>query len=221
VADQDEKIDYRECSTCGPPGHVGLTFVAEIKGFDPSHCNKCGQNTLALKDPPQEVIDDLRARAEHDANGQKLPDWYRKHCAVIGELPLPAFAKILSSPEAVQRIYLQYPPACVVRVKSTGEYGVNGALIGGDSEFPTIRVLAKPGEKHGTEHILSDLEVVGYWNGLTPDKVASVLDMKKPVTVEHKTKQIGRNEPCPCASGKKFKQCCGRLDNFGQNGAMQ
>jgi preprotein translocase subunit SecA len=21
----------------------------------------------------------------------------------------------------------------------------------------------------------------------------------------------GRNDPCPCGSGKKFKQCCGRL----------
>nr|WP_173069090.1 YchJ family metal-binding protein [Sulfurimicrobium lacus] len=25
----------------------------------------------------------------------------------------------------------------------------------------------------------------------------------------HQTK-IGRNEPCPCGSGKKFKKCCGR-----------
>jgi len=22
--------------------------------------------------------------------------------------------------------------------------------------------------------------------------------------------KIGRNEPCPCGSGKKYKQCCGR-----------
>jgi uncharacterized protein len=22
--------------------------------------------------------------------------------------------------------------------------------------------------------------------------------------------KIGRNDPCPCGSGKKFKQCCGR-----------
>ena len=21
-------------------------------------------------------------------------------------------------------------------------------------------------------------------------------------------KQVGRNEPCPCGSGKKYKQCC-------------
>lgn len=23
-------------------------------------------------------------------------------------------------------------------------------------------------------------------------------------------KKVGRNDPCPCGSGKKFKQCCGR-----------
>ena len=25
-----------------------------------------------------------------------------------------------------------------------------------------------------------------------------------------KEKKIGRNEPCPCGSGKKYKKCCGR-----------
>ena len=26
-----------------------------------------------------------------------------------------------------------------------------------------------------------------------------------------KEKKIGRNDPCPCGSGKKYKQCCGRV----------
>jgi uncharacterized protein YecA (UPF0149 family) len=25
-----------------------------------------------------------------------------------------------------------------------------------------------------------------------------------------KQPKIGRNEPCPCGSGKKYKKCCGR-----------
>ena len=25
-----------------------------------------------------------------------------------------------------------------------------------------------------------------------------------------KEKKIGRNDPCPCGSGRKYKQCCGR-----------
>ena len=28
-------------------------------------------------------------------------------------------------------------------------------------------------------------------------------------TVKRKDKKIGRNAPCPCGSGKKYKKCCG------------
>jgi len=28
-------------------------------------------------------------------------------------------------------------------------------------------------------------------------------------TVRHETPKIGRNDPCPCGSGKKYKKCCG------------
>lgn len=30
-----------------------------------------------------------------------------------------------------------------------------------------------------------------------------------PTTVRRKGKKIGRNDPCPCGSGKKYKKCCG------------
>jgi preprotein translocase subunit SecA len=32
----------------------------------------------------------------------------------------------------------------------------------------------------------------------------------KPKTVVRKNKKIGRNDPCPCGSGKKYKKCCGK-----------
>ena len=28
--------------------------------------------------------------------------------------------------------------------------------------------------------------------------------------VRRKERKVGRNEPCPCGSGKKYKKCCGR-----------
>ena len=31
-----------------------------------------------------------------------------------------------------------------------------------------------------------------------------------PKTVKREGKKIGRNDPCPCGSGKKYKNCCGR-----------
>ncbi|MEE2887350.1 MAG: YchJ family protein [Planctomycetota bacterium] len=31
-----------------------------------------------------------------------------------------------------------------------------------------------------------------------------------PITVRRETPKIGRNDPCPCGSGKKYKKCCAR-----------
>jgi preprotein translocase subunit SecA len=35
--------------------------------------------------------------------------------------------------------------------------------------------------------------------------------VQQPVRVE---KKVGRNEPCPCGSGKKYKKCCGRTPDL-------
>jgi preprotein translocase subunit SecA len=29
-------------------------------------------------------------------------------------------------------------------------------------------------------------------------------------TAKKKSEKVGRNDPCPCGSGKKYKKCCGR-----------
>ena len=29
-------------------------------------------------------------------------------------------------------------------------------------------------------------------------------------TIRRESPKVGRNDPCPCGSGKKYKQCCGR-----------
>ena len=34
--------------------------------------------------------------------------------------------------------------------------------------------------------------------------------MMRPTTVVREGRKIGRNEPCPCGSGKKYKNCCGK-----------
>ena len=36
-----------------------------------------------------------------------------------------------------------------------------------------------------------------------------MLNLKKE-TIKKKDKKVGRNDPCPCGSGKKYKQCCGK-----------
>jgi len=38
-------------------------------------------------------------------------------------------------------------------------------------------------------------------------EAAAAAEKAKPVRTGPK---VGRNDPCPCGSGKKFKHCCGR-----------
>ncbi len=35
-------------------------------------------------------------------------------------------------------------------------------------------------------------------------------DVPKVETYVHEGPRIGRNDPCPCGSGKKYKKCCGK-----------
>ncbi|MCR5235648.1 MAG: SEC-C domain-containing protein [Lachnospiraceae bacterium] len=37
-----------------------------------------------------------------------------------------------------------------------------------------------------------------------------IKDQKKSHTFVREGRKVGRNEPCPCGSGKKYKNCCGR-----------
>lgn len=34
-------------------------------------------------------------------------------------------------------------------------------------------------------------------------------EVPKPVTIRNASPKIGRNDPCSCGSGKKYKKCCG------------
>ncbi len=49
-------------------------------------------------------------------------------------------------------------------------------------------------------------------NLVSPPKARHVLSHGEESvhTVRRKEKKVGRNEPCPCGSGKKYKKCCGR-----------
>lgn len=53
------------------------------------------------------------------------------------------------------------------------------------------------------------------FNGATARQAANSSPMAQQrqgdsVTVVRSTPKVGRNDPCPCGSGKKYKQCCGR-----------
>lgn len=49
------------------------------------------------------------------------------------------------------------------------------------------------------------------WDAIfTEDKRAELYKEQKASGTIRKDKKVGRNDPCPCGSGRKYKQCCGK-----------
>ena len=70
-----------------------------------------------------------------------------------------------------------------------------------------------------TEERVKELESVfeknswKYTIGLEPDKPEDIADLEillNPLKTKIAEKKAGRNEPCTCGSGKKYKKCCGK-----------
>lgn len=70
-----------------------------------------------------------------------------------------------------------------------------------------------------TEERVKELEAVFEENGwkykieLEPDKpedIAALEILLNPPKTRIAEKKVGRNVPCPCGSGKKYKKCCGK-----------
>ncbi len=48
---------------------------------------------------------------------------------------------------------------------------------------------------------------------LEPDKPEDITDLEillNPLKTMIAEKKVGRNDPCPCGSGHKYKKCCGK-----------
>lgn len=93
-----------------------------------------------------------------------------------------------------------------------------GALLADFSAFCQEQGLKVEGEVEGMKATLQALQE--QWlqtpreslEGKTPAEVlqGNQLLPRKVETFRRETPKVGRNDPCPCGSGKKYKKCCGR-----------
>jgi preprotein translocase subunit SecA len=70
----------------------------------------------------------------------------------------------------------------------------------GHSDFDAA-AAAPPGERlrefrEARAPIYDVSDAIGWWGGFQPPEPRRVV-------------KVGRNDPCPCGSGKKYKKCCG------------
>jgi|SRR6267142_2939204 len=81
----------------------------------------------------------------------------------------------------------------IIEMKTVGD---NQAYVSFDAHF-----TQQGKDRHHREKSLFERED-GKWRFVTGD------ELKNP-TVKYETPRQGRNEPCACGSGKKYKKCCG------------
>ena len=75
------------------------------------------------------------------------------------------------------------------------------ALHGTEENFAVVEKLTPEAFEESVDAIrLAALDLHAYWMAHPQET-----PVKVPVKVDAK---VGRNDPCPCGSGKKYKQCC-------------
>ena len=80
------------------------------------------------------------------------------------------------------------------------------------SEKRPVRVRVQTLERASEIAAICDERGWYYVAGIESDKEEDISDVEKLLNPPVRTKaekQPGRNEPCPCGSGKKYKKCCG------------
>jgi len=72
-----------------------------------------------------------------------------------------------------------------------------------------LAVLYKKMVEYGAKHLVD----LPQWDNVftAEERDAMYKEQKSSGTVVREGEKTGRNDPCPCGSGKKFKKCCGGL----------
>ena len=79
----------------------------------------------------------------------------------------------------------------------------------------TVRIQSQEEVAQAAEAIEASAERISNVTYTHPNEDGSVSSEADPTayspTLADEVPKVGRNDPCPCGSGKKYKQCHGRL----------
>ena len=115
---------------------------------------------------------------------------------------------ILSRSARLQGPEDEPPAGTVARLRPPGPAGGQGARSGGAAS--PLRAGA-PAPAAPPARIGGGLNLPVPEAADAPAGAAAEPEIQLPrVTVRRETPKVGRNEPCPCGSGKKYKHCHGK-----------
>ena len=123
---------------------------------------------------------------------------------LVANLDNPAMATVAASTEAAQP---GLPPVPEVALDLAP---VESVLA--DADGAAALVVSLQADADGALASLASACPVPAEPTPTPEPTATPEpeSKKKPVTADGR--KVGRNDPCPCGSGKKYKNCCGKAE---------
>jgi len=102
------------------------------------------------------------------------------------------------------RSYAQKDPVTEYRIEGFNMFGEMIESIKGELTKSMLAVRINEDEKLERETVVVESKTTEGFEDFGNDNV------KKASKVPVKSEKIGRNETCPCGSGKKYKKCCGQ-----------
>lgn len=158
------------------------------------------------------------AAYNEDTDRKELQDFWSKYF----ELEKSVYEKLLTDPEekvsgTVKELAEKY--GLTVFTMTGFLDGINDSLIEPNPidsmDESTVVSLAFDKEKLYKNMVDAKAEWLyglPQWNDIFTQEQQKELykEQKRSGTIVRTGKKIGRNDPCPCGSGKKYKHCCGR-----------
>ena len=122
--------------------------------------------------------------------------------------PIIKKTTLAPSPEALMRSrYTAYAKHEIAWLKESLE-----ATQRDDFDEPSVEAWSRESEWLGIEIKQTKTEEeknIGWVEFVARFKQGNITRNVKQETVRHEGPVVGRNDPCPCGSGKKYKKCCG------------
>jgi preprotein translocase subunit SecA len=209
----DEKIDSAVGTFIDPKEHPegweidGLSeFLTRIFGFRPM---------IGPKDLGEKQFEDLNPEILMELLKKQAKDAYERRMKDIGKENLESFQKI---------IMLQIIDKNWIMHLQDMDHMKEGIGLRGYGQLDPLREYKKESYSlfeelmnRVREEILSTLSRIQVRKPRQEEVQMKKRPMhfshgdeeEKAVTVRRQTEKIGRNDPCPCGSGKKYKKCCG------------